>query len=90
MIKFIKETLSENGSPSSKRVAFFILLLAFLAQFPVSFIWGKIADPTLRDQLYYAMLMALCTIFGVNMYEKYRDIKMSQNNNSASTDTTNK
>ena len=81
MIKFIKDALSESGTPSSKRIAFFVLLFAFLAQCAVCLIWKRLLDPTLRDQLYYAMLTALGTIFGVNILEKYKDIKVTQSNN---------
>lgn len=83
MIKFIKEALSESGSPSSKRISFFILLGAFLGECGYNIVTGKSLSPTLTDQLYYAMLLALGTIFGVNVLEKYRDIKVTQSNNNA-------
>lgn len=83
MIKFIRDVLSENGSPSSKRVAFFILLFAFLLELAVNLIWNKLLSDTLRDQLYYAMLSCLAVIFGVNITQMVKDIKVTQSQNNA-------
>src|ERR1043165_3444262 len=84
MRQFIKEILSENGSGSTKRAAFWVLLFAFLAQCAVNLFWAKELSPTLRDQLYYAMLGALSVIFGVNIAQIVKDIKTTQSNNNAS------
>lgn len=81
MKAFIKEVLSENGSASSKRVAFFILLFAFLAQLAVDLVWGKLLSDTLRDQLYYAMLTTLGAVVGVTVFNGFKDMKMAQSGN---------
>lgn len=81
MKAFIKDVLSENGSASSKRVAFFILLFAFLAECAVDVIWGRLLSDTLRDQLYYAMLTTLGAVVGVTVVNALKDMKISQVNN---------
>jgi len=81
MKAFIKEVLSENGSASSKRVAFFILLFAFLAQLAVDLVWGKLLSDTLRDQLYYAMLTTLGAVVGVTVFNGFKDMKIAQSSN---------
>ena len=83
MINFFKGVLSENGTPSSKRVAFFILLFAFLVECAVNLIWNRLLSDTLRDQLYYALLTALGAIFVVNIGDKIKEIKITQSNNNA-------
>lgn len=85
LLKFLRQALSDGGEASSKRISFFILLFAFLAECAVNLIWKRLLDPTLRDQLYYAMLIALGCIFGVNVLERYKDIKIAQSNNNAAT-----
>lgn len=84
MLKFIKDALSESGTASSKRIAFFILLFAFLVECGVNLAWNKLLSDTLRDQLYYAMLTALGTIFGANVMEQVKNIKVTQSQNNAS------
>lgn len=81
MRKFLKDALSESGTASSKRIAFFILLFAFLMECAVNLIWVRLLSDTLRDQLYYAMLTALGAIFGGNILQNIKDIKVTQSNN---------
>lgn len=83
MKSFIKDALSENGTASAKRIAFFILLFAFLVECSINMIWAKILDSTLRDQLYYAMLTTLGSIIGVTLINSYKEVKIAQSNNNA-------
>lgn len=85
MKAFLKDALSESGTASAKRIAFFVLLFAFLAQCTLNMVWKLILDPTLRDQLYYAMLTTLGTIIGVTAINSFKDIKIAQSNNNAAT-----
>lgn len=68
-----------------KRVAFTILLFAFLAECAVNLAWKKLLSDVLRDQLYYAMIAALGCIFGINVLQSIKDVKIAQSNNNAAT-----
>ena len=83
MIQFFKEALSENGSASIKRVTLMILLFAFLAECVYNAITGKTISSVLTDQLYYAMIACLGVIFGINILQGVKDIKITQSNNNA-------
>lgn len=83
MIKFIREAMSENGTPSIKRVTLVVLLGAFLGECIVNLIWNKLLSDVLRDQLYYAMISCLGVIFGINILQGVKDIKIAQSNNNA-------
>lgn len=83
MLKFLKEALSENGVASIKRWTLETLKWSFLAECAIYLIWGKLLEPTLRDQLYYAFLGTLGTVFGVNILNGIKDIKMKQSDNNA-------
>lgn len=78
MIQFIKQALSEDNQASSRRIAFYILLFAFLGECFVNIGWRLSMADTLRDQLYYAMLTALGTIFGGNAINAYVEWKKKQ------------
>lgn len=83
MIQFLKQALSEDGTPSSRRIAFYILLFAFLGECLANIAWKLAMQDTLRDQLYYAMLTALGTVFGGNAINAYIDWKKKQADSNA-------
>lgn len=84
MIPFIRSVLSENGTPSVKRVTLVILLFAFLGECAINLAWGRLLADTLRDQMYYAMISCLGVIFGINILQGVKDIKIAQSQNNAS------
>jgi hypothetical protein len=83
MKTFIRLVLSEEGLPSSKRVAFFILLFVFLFVDIVNLFTAKKLDVVLQDQLFYAMQGAMLTIFGSNILNKVSELKKVQSSNNA-------
>jgi|GEM_PF-2038375 len=83
MKKFLNAVLSEEGQPSSKRVAFFILLLAFLFEVFIDVFAGKLPIQPLMDELFYAFQAALLTVFGSNILNAWKDVKTTQSNNNA-------
>jgi len=83
MIKFLREAMSEGGTASIKRVTLVVLLFAFLAECVVNLVWNKLLSDVLRDQLYYAMISCLGVIFGINILQGVKEIKIAQSNNNA-------
>ena len=83
MKDFIKSVLSESGIPSSKRVAFFGLLLVFIMTIIVNLLWGKTLEATLGTQLYYMLNALLISIITANVIGAVKDIKIIQSNNNA-------
>lgn len=83
MIQFIRDAMSENGTPSIKRVTLVILLFAFLTECVYNGITGKSLSSVLTDQLYYAMISCLGVIFGINILQGVKDIKITQSTNNA-------
>ena len=77
MLHFIKGVLSEQGQPSSKRVAFFVLLFLFVGVCVYNIITGKMLTPTLQDQLYYMLTASLLAILGSNVITAVKDVKTS-------------
>jgi hypothetical protein len=84
LLTFVKDALSENGTPSIKRVTLIILLFAFLAECLYNIITGKVLSSVLTDQLYYAMIACLGVIFRINILQGEKDVKITQSNNNAS------
>lgn len=83
MIAFIREAMSESGVPSIKRVTLVILLFAFLAECVYNGVTGRSLSSVLVDQLYYAMISCLGVIFGINILQGVKDIKITQSQNNA-------
>lgn len=81
MKDFIKRVLSEKDIPSTKRVAFFGLLLVFVAAIFVNLIWGKVLEATLGSQLYYLLNALLIAIVGSNVLDTVKEVKTTQSNN---------
>lgn len=73
--------LSESGIPSSKRIAFFLLLLVFLFLVVLNTFTGKKPDVTLQDQLYYMLTTLAGLVFGSNVLNKIADVKKTQSEN---------
>lgn len=80
MIPFLRSVLSENGSPSSKRVVLFILVFLFVFLVIWNLCTGKSVSTTLSDQVYYAMLYVVSLIFGSNIVSSIKDIKAGPQN----------
>jgi hypothetical protein len=83
MKNFARLVLSEDGQPSSKRVILFILLFAFLFILIFNLFTGRKPDSTLQDQLYYMLVTALGVVFGSNVLNIIKDIKVTQSENNA-------
>jgi Na+/glutamate symporter len=83
MKNFIKDVLSEKGIPSTKRVAFFLLLLVFVAVIFVNLVWGKMLNEVLGSQLYYMLNALLIAIIGSNILDTVKEVKTVQSNNNA-------
>jgi hypothetical protein len=82
MKQFIKAALSERGEPSIKRLTLVVLLLAFLGECVVN-LTGKqrmMIDP-LRDQLFDLVIIALTTVFGINIANVVKDVQMERSKN---------
>jgi len=75
MKQFLKDVLSENGQPSSKRWAFFTILYVFVGICIYNIITGKTLSPTLQDQLYYMLLALLGSVVGSNVLDTVKNIK---------------
>lgn len=73
--------MSESGTPSIKRVTLIILLFAFLTECVYNGATGKSLSSVLCDQLYYALVSCLGVIFGVNILQGIKDIKITQSQN---------
>lgn len=78
---FLRLTLSEDGNPSAKRVALFILLFLFIFEALYNLFTGKVPDQTLQSQLYYLLTTAYGLVFGSNIVSAIKDIKVIQSNN---------
>lgn len=83
MRQFIKDAMSEGGTPSIKRVTLVILLFSFLSECVYNGVTGKSLSSVLVDQLYYAMISCLGVIFGINILQGVKDIKITQSQNNA-------
>ena len=83
MKNFIMDVLSEKGIPSTKRVAFFLLLLVFVVIIFVNIVWGKVLDAVLGSQLYYMLNALLIAIIGSNILDTVKEVKTVQSNNNA-------
>lgn len=81
MIKFIRDAMSESGTPSIKRVVFIILLIAFLGECCVNIFTGKMLNDTLCQQLYLSFVSCLAAIVGVSVLNGIKDIKITQSQN---------
>lgn len=79
MKQFIKDALSERGEPSMKRLVLLWFVALFTAELTVNAV-GKqrVLDPTLQTQLFEAMAGAFMAVFGVGLYNSYKDIKFKQ------------
>lgn len=75
MFNFLKSVMSENGSPSSKRVVLFILVFLFVFEIIWNLCTGKSIATTLSDQVYYGMLYVVSLVFGSNVVNSIKDIK---------------
>lgn len=84
MRQFIKDAMSESGVPSIKRVTLVILLFSFLAECTYNALTGKVLSSVLTDQLFLAMISCLGVIFGVNIAQSIKEVKITQSSNNAS------
>lgn len=75
--------MSESGVPSIKRVTLVILLFSFLAECAYNAVTGKVLSSVLTDQLYLALISCLGVIFGVNIMQGIKEVKITQSNNNA-------
>jgi len=80
---FTRSILSERGEPSIKRVTLVTVLLVWIIQFFVNLFTGKAPAEYLRDQLFELILVTLGTVFGINILNGVKDIKIAQSNNNA-------
>jgi len=53
-----------GGTLSSKRVALFMFIAAFFIEYGVYYLFGKVPEPTLRDELFYTMSGLIVAVFG--------------------------
>ena len=83
MMKFILSVLSENGSPSSKRFITFLLLIVFIFAYLFNLFTGKSPSETFSSQLYLMLTTGIGVIFGSNILDTIKDIKIAQSNNNA-------
>lgn len=62
---FIKEMLTGIGNVvSSKRVALFIFIFAFLGENVMWYFFAKPPNPTLGDELFYTLTGLIVAVFG--------------------------
>lgn len=64
-----------GGSLSSKRVALFIFIFAFLGQSAIWYVFGKLPDPTLRDEIFYTLSGLIVAVFGEQAMPAMRGLK---------------
>lgn len=65
MKNFIISALSGiRNQISSKRVALFIFIFAFLGESAIFYLWKIEPNPTLRDQIFYTMSGLIVAVFG--------------------------
>ena len=83
MIQFIKQTLSERGEPSIKRVVLIVLLVVFIVSLFINLLTGKAPAEYLQNQLFELILVALGAVFGINILNGIKDIKFKQSDNNA-------
>lgn len=81
LLTFFRLALSEDGIPSSKRVVLFILLLTFIFIVLYNIFTGKKPDDTLQSQLYYMLTTVVGLVFGSNIVNAIKDVKIKQSNN---------
>jgi hypothetical protein len=79
MKQFIKESLSERGEPSMKRLVLLWFVMLFTGELVVNAV-GKqrVLDAMLQNQLFEAMAGAFLAVTGVGLYNSYKDIKFKQ------------
>lgn len=80
---FARLTISEDGIPSAKRVALFILLFLFIFVVIFNLFTGKRPDETLQSQLYYLLTTVFGLVFGSNIVTAIQKIKTTQSENNA-------
>ena len=82
MKNFIKLMLSENGMPSSKRVAFFVILILFVYEVGYNMVTGKAPSNSLSEQVFEALLVmsGLVSISGITNMVGNVKIKQAESN----------
>jgi hypothetical protein len=75
---FFREVLSENGSPSSKRVAFFLVLCSFIIYIFINLFTGRKLDADLQNKLFDILLIGWAIIFGVNIADKWQAVQQTK------------
>lgn len=80
---FFFAALSENGSPSSKRLVLFFLLFLFIFLTLYNLFTGKSPSSVFIDQLYLMLTTSLGVVFGANVLDTIKEIKTVQSNNNA-------
>jgi hypothetical protein len=83
MKNFLYAVLAENGTPSSKRFITFLLLLLWIFAFVYNLVTGKTASETYTTQHYLMLTTGLGLIFGSNVLDTIKSIKVTQSNNNA-------
>jgi hypothetical protein len=53
-----------GGTLSSKRVALFLFIFALFAEYVMYYGFGKLPEPTLRDEIFYTMSGLIVAVFG--------------------------
>lgn len=53
-----------GGTLSSKRVALFLFIFALFAECVMYYAFGKLPEPTLRDEIFYTMSGLIVAVFG--------------------------
>jgi hypothetical protein len=73
---FIKGILTDkDGSPSSKRVILFLLVITFLICVFVNLWSGKSLSSTLSEQLFYLVIYSLASVFGEGITSLFKKDK---------------
>jgi hypothetical protein len=80
---FFRLVLSEDGTPSAKRVAFFIALTWFLFIATVNLFTGKSVAQVILDDLFFIIQSLLVSIIGVSVANLIADVKKTQSSNNA-------
>lgn len=73
---FIREMFTGIGNAvSSKRVALFIFIFAFLGENVMWYAFGKAPNPTLGDELFYTLTGLIVAVFGERALPLLRKVK---------------
>jgi len=78
---FFLGMLSEEGTPSSKRMVMFLLLAVFVICVFVNLFTGKKPDQVFLDQNFYLLTTAMGLVFGANVLNKIAEVKKVQSEN---------